>query len=118
VLWGALVAVLNFVPYIGAITSMGLLAMAGIQTFDSLPQALIAPAILGFLVVLSAAVIAPFILGRRLSLNPVAIFVSILVWGWLWGIVGVLLAVPLLATVKIVCERIEPLNPFAEFLTT
>ena len=116
-LWGALVAVLNFVPYVGAMTSAAILAMAGMQTFGNLPQALAAPAILIVLVVASAAVIAPAILGRRLLLNPVAIFISILLWGWLWGIVGVLLAVPLLATFKIICERIEPLHPIAEFLT-
>ena len=116
-LWGALAAVLKFVPYVGAITSMAILAMAGIQTFDNLPQALAAPGILVVLLIISAAVIAPAVLGRRLLLNPVAIFISILLWGWLWGIVGVLLAVPLLATFKIVCERVEPLHPIAEFLT-
>jgi predicted PurR-regulated permease PerM len=116
-LWGALVAVLNFVPYVGAITSMAVLSMVGVQTFDNLPQALAAPAVLAVLVIGCAAVIAPSILGRRLLLNPVAIFISILLWGWLWGIVGVLLAVPLLATFKIVCERVESLNPIAEFLT-
>ena len=117
-LWGALVAVLNFVPYVGALTSMAILAMVGVQTFDSLPQALAAPAVLLVLVVISAEVITPFVLGRGLLLNPVAIFISILLWGWLWGIVGVLLAVPLLASFKIVCERVEPLHPIAEFLTT
>ena len=117
-LWGALVAVLNFVPYVGALTSMAILAMVGVQTFDSLPQALAAPAILLVLVVISAEVITPFVLGRGLQLNPVAIFIAILLWGWLWGIVGVLLAVPLLASFKIVCERVEPLHPIAEFLTT
>ncbi len=117
-LWGALVAVLNFVPYVGALTSMAILAMVGIQTFDSLPLALAAPAALLVLVLISAEVITPFVLGRGLLLNPVAIFIAILLWGWLWGIVGVLLAVPLLASFKIVCERVEPLHPIAEFLTT
>lgn len=117
-LWGVLVAVLNFVPYVGAITSMAMLAMVGLQTFDSVPQALAAPAILVGLVAISAEVVTPYVLGRRLLLNPVAIFIAILLWGWLWGIVGVLLAVPLLASFKIICERVEPLHPVAEFLTT
>jgi len=117
-LWGTLIAVLNFVPYVGPLTSMAILAMVGIQTFDSLPLALAAPAILLVLVGISAEVITPFVLGRGLLLNPVAIFIAILLWGWLWGIVGVLLAVPLLASFKIVCERVEPLRPIAEFLTT
>ena len=117
-LWGALVAVLNFVPYVGALTSVAILTIVGVQTFDSLPYALAAPAILLILVVICAEVITPFILGRGLLLNPVAIFIAILLWGWLWGLVGVLLAVPLLASFKIVCERVEPLHPIAEFLTT
>ena len=117
-LWGVIVGLLNFVPYVGAITSMAILAMVGVQTFDSLPLALAAPAILLVLVVISAEVITPFVLGRGLQLNPVAIFIAILLWGWLWGIVGVLLAVPLLASFKIICERVEPLHPVAEFLTT
>ena len=116
-LWGVLVAVLNFVPYVGAITSMTMLAMVGLQTFDSVPQALAAPAILVGLVAISAEVVTPYVLGRGLLLNPVAIFIAIMLWGWLWGIVGVLLAVPLLASFKIICERVEPLNPIAEFLT-
>ncbi|MGB0086471.1 MAG: AI-2E family transporter [Rhodomicrobiaceae bacterium] len=116
-LWGALVAVLNFVPYVGALASMAILAIVGIQTFDSLPLALAAPAILLILVGIAGEVITPFVLGRRLQLNPVAIFIAILLWGWLWGIVGVLLAVPLLASFKIICERVEPLHPIAEFLT-
>jgi predicted PurR-regulated permease PerM len=117
-LWLVIVGLLNFVPYVGAITSMAILAMVGVQTFDSLPLALAAPAILLVRVVISAEVITPFVLGRRLQLNPVAIFIAILLWGWLWGIVGVLLAVPLLASFKIICERVEPLHPVAEFLTT
>ena len=116
-LWGALVAVLNFVPYVGALASMAILAIVGVQTFDSLPLALAAPAILLILVGIAGEVITPFVLGRRLQLNPVAIFIAILLWGWLWGIVGVLLAVPLLASFKIICERVEPLHPIAEFLT-
>jgi predicted PurR-regulated permease PerM len=116
-LWGALVAVLNFVPYVGALASTAVLAMVGIQTFDTLTLALAAPAIFFVLVSISAEVITPIILGRGLQLNPVAIFIAILLWGWLWGIVGVLLAVPLLASFKIVCERVEPLHPLAEFLT-
>lgn len=117
-LWGVLVAVLNFVPYVGALTSIAVLAMVGVQTFESLSLALAAPAILLVLVFITADVVTPFILGRGLLLNPVAIFISILLWGWLWGLIGVLLAVPLLASFKIICERVEPLNSIAEFLTT
>ena len=117
ILWAALVAVLNCVPYVGPLVSMGVLALVGFTTFDSLSLALAAPGIMLLLSVFSAQVVMPLVLGRGLRLNPVAIFISVMLWGWLWGIVGVLLAVPLLASFKIVCERIEPLAPFAEFLT-
>jgi predicted PurR-regulated permease PerM len=117
-LWGVVVAILNFVPYIGALSSMVILGMVGVQSFDSLPMALAAPAILLVLVGLTAEVISPMVIGRGLLLNPVAIFIAIMLWGWMWGIVGVLLAVPLLASFKIICERVEPLHGVAEFLTT
>ncbi len=117
-LWGGVVAILNFVPYVGALTSMAILGMVGVQSFESLPMVLAAPAILLVLVGLTAEVITPMVLGRGLLLNPVAIFIAIMLWGWLWGIVGVLLAVPLLASFKIICERVEPLHGVAEFLTT
>jgi predicted PurR-regulated permease PerM len=80
-------------------------------------MALAAPAVLLVLVGLAAEVITPMVLGRGLLLNPVAIFIAIMLWGWLWGIIGVLLAVPLLASFKIICERVEPLHGVAEFLT-
>ncbi|MDX1540376.1 MAG: AI-2E family transporter, partial [Geminicoccaceae bacterium] len=60
--------------------------------------------------------LTPAILGRRLTLNPVVIFISLLVWGFLWGTPGILLAVPLLATFKILCDNVEPLYPVGQFL--
>ena len=84
VLWGAVVAILNFVPYVGALISMAVLAMVGVQTFDSLALALAAPAILLVFVAITTQVITPMVLGRGLLLNPVAIFIAILLWGWLW----------------------------------
>lgn len=116
-LWGTLVAVLNFVPCVGALMSMAILAVVGVQTFDSLPHAL-AAAILLIFVGLAGEVITPLVLGRGLKLNPVAIFIAILLGGWLWDIVGVLLAVPLLASLKIICKLVKPLHPIAKFLTT
>lgn len=117
-LWGVMVAVFNFVPFIGAATSIGTLAVVGLITFDSIGWALVAPGIMLALAAISSELVTPLVLGRGLRLNPVAIFIAIMVWGWLWGIAGVLLAVPLLASFKIVCERIKSLAPIAEFLTT
>ena len=86
------------------------------MTFETLGSALIAPA--SYIVLMSTVHLgAPFIVRRRLLLNPVAIFVSIIFFGWIWGIIGALLAVPLLASFKTICERVGALNPIAAFLT-
>jgi len=116
-LWGAMVAILNFVPYIGAITNLAVLSIVGMLTFDSLAHALLMPGVFAVLTVLANNALLPAVLGRRLLLSPVAIFIAIMLWGWLWGVWGALLAVPLLASFKIICERLEPLQPIAEFLT-
>lgn len=116
-LWGVVVAILNFVPFIGGLASMGILALVGLITFENTATALAAPAIMFVASAVASQVVTPLVLGRGLQLNPVAIFVAVMLWGWLWGILGVLLAVPLLACFKIICERFEPLQGFAEFIT-
>jgi predicted PurR-regulated permease PerM len=85
-------------------------------TFDSLAQGLLAPGLYFLLTSLEGTIITPMILGSRLTLNPVVIFLSLILWGWLWGIPGALLAVPIVATLKIFCDHIEPLAPIGEFL--
>lgn len=116
-LWGAMVALLNFAPYVGAAVNLLVLTVVGMVTFDSLSQSLLVPGVMAVLTIFAGQLILPAVLGRRLLLSPVAIFIAIMVWGWLWGIAGALLAVPLLASCKIICERIAPLRPIAEFLT-
>jgi predicted PurR-regulated permease PerM len=116
VLWGVMVAIFNFVPYVGPLTSLIVLAMVGITTFDSLGQAFIPPLVYFAIDALESNVLTPMVLGHRLALNPVVIFIAVIFWGWLWGIVGALLAVPMLAAFKIFCDAIEPLAPIGEFL--
>ena len=115
-LWGAMVALSNFAPYVGAAASVIILAAVGLLTFDTLGQALLVPGIVAALSIVEGQIVTPAILGQRLSLNPVAIFIAMILWGWLWGIPGALLAVPLLASFKIVCEKLEPLQSVATFL--
>jgi predicted PurR-regulated permease PerM len=116
-LWGAIVGILNFAPYAGAATSLLIMTMIGMLTFDDISQAFLVPGVTAAILFTTSQIIIPLVLGRRLLLSPVAIFIAIMVWGWLWGILGALLAVPLLASFKIICERIESLQPVAEFLT-
>jgi predicted PurR-regulated permease PerM len=115
-LWGTLAAVLSFAPYVGEMAIAVMLLVVSMVTFDTLGTSLIAP--ISYLLLMgSVHLIVPFIVRRRLLLNPVAIFVGIIFLGWIWGIPGALLAVPLLASFKTICERIGPLNPIAAFLT-
>ena len=115
-LWGTLTVVLSFAPYIGELAIALTLFVVSMVTFDTLGQALIAPVSYALLMS-SVHIVAPFIVRKRLLLNPVAIFVGIIFLGWIWGIPGALLAVPLLASFKTICERVGPLNPIAAFLT-
>jgi predicted PurR-regulated permease PerM len=116
VLWGVMIATFNFVPYVGPFTSMVVLTLVGVTTFDSFGRALLAPGLFLCVDTIQSNLIAPALLGRRLSLNPVVIFLAVTFWGWLWGIGGALLAVPMLATLKIFCDEIEPLAAIGEFL--
>jgi predicted PurR-regulated permease PerM len=116
-LWGTLAAVLSFAPYIGEFAIVILLSLAGILTFDNLAQAFVAPAVYFVLMTICWQGIVPFVVGRRMTLSPVAVFIAIIVLGWMWGVIGALVAVPVLASLKIICERIGPLHPVAEFLS-
>lgn len=116
VLLGALAAALNFVPYVGPITMAVLLTMVALVTFPDPGQAVPPP--LGYLALhaLEANFLTPHLLGRRLPLSPVVIFVSFLFWWWLWGVAGAILAVPIMVTIKIACDRSEGLTEVGELL--
>jgi predicted PurR-regulated permease PerM len=115
-LWGALAALAEFVPYIGATVMLGVLAMAGLVTFPSVGHALLVPAAYLGVNLIQSQLVSPYVLGRRLTLNPVAILIGLVFWWWLWGVGGAFIAVPLLATLKIFCDHIESLAPIGEFL--
>jgi predicted PurR-regulated permease PerM len=116
-LWGTLAAVLSFAPYVGEFAIVILLSLAGILTFDNLVQALVAPAIYFVLMMICWQGVVPFVVGRRMTLSRVAVFIMIIVLGWMWGVIGALVAVPVLASLKIICDRIGSLRPIAEFLS-
>jgi predicted PurR-regulated permease PerM len=116
-LWGTLAAVLSFAPYVGEFAIVILLSLAGIMTFDNLVQALVAPTIYFVVMTICWQGVVPFVVGRRMTLSPVAVFVMIIVLGWMWGVTGALVAVPVLASLKIICDRIGSLRPIAEFLS-
>jgi predicted PurR-regulated permease PerM len=116
-LWGVAAAMLNFLPYFGPIIGVALLTLAGLVHFDSVALGLMPPAIYLGLHTIEANFITPTVIGKRLTLNPVVIFVSLMFWMWLWGVPGAVLAVPLLMIIKIFCDHFKPLAPFGEFLS-
>lgn len=115
--WGVAAAVLNFLPYIGAMMELALVAIISLATFDSLAYALLAPAYVLLCNIMEGQFITPMLVGRRLELNTVAVFVSISFWSWIWGFIGALLAVPLLVVIKVICDHFESLQPVGNFLS-
>ena len=100
IMWGGIVAVLNFIPYLGPIGSAMLLFFGGLMTFPDVWAALIPPMIFVGLHMVEANFVTPMIVGKRLTINPLAILVSLSFWSWVWGTTGALLAVPLLIIMK------------------
>ncbi|HEX5314927.1 MAG TPA: AI-2E family transporter, partial [Gammaproteobacteria bacterium] len=117
ILWGAMIAIFNYVPYVGAATAIVVLTLIALLNFDGLGHVIVVPAAILAVAILEGQFLTPRIVGRRLVLSPVAVFLALVVCGWIWGIAGAIMAVPFLASFKIMCEEIEPLRPIAQFLT-
>ncbi len=105
---GILASVLNYIPYLGPACMAVILLAVGFVTFPSLGQALIAPASLIVLTTLEGHLITPTVIGRRLTLDPLAVFLAIAFWSWLWGPMGAFLAVPLLIVALVVIGHVFP----------
>lgn len=110
-LWGALAGVLNFVPYLGAMVSATIIAAVSLLTFDEIGRVALVPALCWGISALEGAFLTPTLLGRRLLLSPVVVFTSLFTLGWLWGIPGALVAVPVLVVLKIACDQSARLRP-------
>ena len=117
-MWGTLVAVLNFIPYFGPVAGIILLGAVGLLTFDAFWKAILPSAWYLLLHLLEANFITPVFLGRRFTLNPVVVFVFLIFWTWLWGVPGALLSVPILVSIKVVCDHVPALSSVSELLTS
>ncbi len=115
-LWGAIVTTFNFVPYVGPLASFMLITIASAAKFATLSEALVVPLLFACITIAEGQVITPMIVGRRVALNPVVVVVSLLFWAWLWGVAGMVLAVPIMLVVKIWAQRTETLAQWSEFL--
>lgn len=116
-LWGAMATGLNFVPYIGALVGVAVVAVVSIITFDSLSYAFVPPAVYAALNMLEAHLITPTILGNRFALQTAVVFVSVVFGGWLWGAPGAILAIPVLLAAKAIFGQSQRLSIVAELLT-
>jgi predicted PurR-regulated permease PerM len=116
VLWGVAAFLLNYLPIFGPLLGTGMLFLAGLVTFDTVWQAVLPAAAYLLIHVVEGETVTPMLLARRFTLNPVLVIISIVFWYWMWGVAGALLAVPLLATLKIICDRIRSLAALGHFL--
>jgi predicted PurR-regulated permease PerM len=115
-LWGVMAGLLHFIPFLGAVVGISIVTLVALVTLDVINAILLVPVVYLSLNLLEEYVLLPLVLGRRLMLNPVVLLVWMIFWGWLWGVPGALMAVPLLAILKIICDRIEALAGFGEFI--
>ena len=115
-LWGVMAGFLVFLPYIGPLIGISIVTLVAFLTFDSVGRILLAPTIYIALETIQGQIVTPMVLGLRFTLNPVAIFVWLIFWGWMWGLVGAILAFPMLTIFKIFCDHVQPLAPIGEFL--
>ncbi|MDO8251903.1 MAG: AI-2E family transporter [Rhodoferax sp.] len=116
--WGVAAGVLDLVPYIGSLLITTGSALVSFLQFDSLEMALLVGLISIVIHFIEAFLLTPWLTSRANKMNTVAIFIGLLAWGWLWGLWGLLLGVPILVVIKTVCDRVEDLKPVGEFLGT
>lgn len=105
VLWGAMAALLNFLPYLGALSGTIVVFLVAVLSFDSLLYAALVPVAYFGTTALEGSVITPALLGRHMSLNPILVFLSLVFWTWMWGLAGAMVAVPILAVGKVTCDQ-------------
>jgi predicted PurR-regulated permease PerM len=115
-LWGLLAGIFNSIPYYGPLLVTAGLSTAGFLQFGSFPPTLAVAGASLAITTFEGLLVTPLLMGRVASMNPVAVFVGLLFWSWIWGIWGLLLAVPMTLVIKVICEHVEPLQPVAHLL--
>lgn len=115
-LWAAIAFILNYVPILGPLAGVGIFLLAGLLTIESLWLALLPAALYLLIHLAEGETFTPMLLARRFTLNPVIVIVGLVFWFWMWGALGAILSIPLLAIVKIISDRVGPLTAFGHFL--
>jgi predicted PurR-regulated permease PerM len=115
-LWGVIAFVVNFVPILGPMVALVVFLMAGVLSLGVTWWALLPVGLYLLIHVVEGEIVTPMLMARRFTINPVAVILALLFWYWMWGVPGAILAVPMLAIIKIVCDDIRPLRAFGHFL--
>lgn len=114
--WGIAAGILNMIPYLGALIATVGMTLVGFLQFETIGMALLVGGIVLMITNLESLLVTPWLTSRVCQMNAVAIFVGLLFWGWLWGISGMLLGIPILLAIKATCDRVEDLKPVGELL--
>jgi predicted PurR-regulated permease PerM len=115
-LWGAVAFLLNYIPILGPLVGTGIFLLAGLLTIDTLWKALLPAGLYLVIHVIEGETLTPMLLARRFTLNPVVVIVGLVFWFWMWGVIGAILSMPILAIVKIISDRVRPLAAVGHFL--
>lgn len=116
VVWGLLAGIFNSIPYLGPVIVSGGLAVVSFMQFDNLVTTTYVTLATLAITSLEGWLLAPALMSRAAQMNPVAIFIGLLFWSWLWGVMGTILAVPMMMMLKAICDRVEDLQPVGELL--
>lgn len=114
--WGIVAGVTNLIPYIGSVIVMAAAALVAFLQFNSVQMALLVGGSSLLIHTLVGNLLLPFLTSRTSRMNPVAVFVGVIFWGWLWGIWGLLLGIPIMMVAKAICDHVEDLQPIGELL--
>jgi predicted PurR-regulated permease PerM len=115
-MWGLLAGIFNSIPYLGPIVVTAGLGIVAFMQFDNAVRSLYVSGAAFAITTLEGMLLTPMLMGRAAQMNPVAVFVGLLFWSWVWGIWGTVLAVPMLMMIKAVCDHVEDLQPIGELL--
>jgi predicted PurR-regulated permease PerM len=114
--WGIVIFVLNFIPYLGAMVATLAATVVGFSQFGTFEMAFLTGGTVMLINVIEGYGLTPWLTSRATRMNPVAVFVGVLAWGWLWGIWGLFLGVPILMVTKVVCDRVDDFKAVGELL--
>jgi predicted PurR-regulated permease PerM len=114
--WGVVTFLFNFIPYVGSVVASGATMLMGFAQFGSFEMAFLIGGVVLLINITEAYILTPWLTKRATRMNPIAVFAGVLAWGWLWGIWGLFLGVPILVVIKVICDRVDRFKSVGELL--